>query len=57
MILDGKRLGVERTAVGASDVEKHPVILRGKVHVHVVRREGQASCFGGSTEIPCLDDC
>ena len=56
MILDSQGLGVKWSTVGAGDVKKHSVILRSKVHVYVVRREGQTRRFGGSTEIPCLDD-
>ena len=56
MILDGQGLGVKWSTVGAGDIEKHSVILRSKVHVHVVRREGQACRFGRPAEIPCLDD-
>ena len=56
MILDGEGLGVKWSTVGAGNVKKHPVILCSKVHVHVIRREGQARRFGRPTKISCLDD-
>ena len=57
MILDGQGLGVKWSTVGAGDVKKHSVILRSKVHVYVVWREGQTCRFGRPAEIHCLDDC
>lgn len=56
MILNGESLGVKWSTVSAGNVKKHAVILSSKVHVHVIRREGQARRFGRPTKSPCLDD-
>ena len=37
VVLDGESSGIERSSVGAGNIEQYAVILHSEIHVHVVR--------------------
>ena len=37
VVLDGESIGIERSPVGAGNIEQYAVILHSEIHVHVVR--------------------